>query len=123
MWISRNSWKATRRRGNGAIRRCLPRCFVRTAGTTTRRSRFNKEETNWTNAKANKLVRQAVATVDVAKRTELAHEAQAIQWKEGGYVIWGYGDSFYGAQNNVMGLVPRPGFAYGEYHFELLWLS
>ena len=51
---------------------------------------FNKEETNWTNPKANKLVQKAVATVDDAKRKELAHEAQTIEWNEGGYVIWGF---------------------------------
>ena len=84
---------------------------------------FNKEETNWTNAKANKLVRQAVATVDVAKRTELAHEAQAIQWKEGGYVIWGFQQRLDGLSKSVQGLKASPINPLGWYGFKDAWLS
>jgi peptide/nickel transport system substrate-binding protein len=84
---------------------------------------FNKEETNWTNAKANKLVRQAVATVDQAKRKELAHEAQAIQWKEGGYVIWGFQQRLDGLSKNVQGLKASPINPLGWYGFKDAWLS
>jgi peptide/nickel transport system substrate-binding protein len=84
---------------------------------------FNKEETNWTNAKANKLVQQAVATVDEAKRKELAHEAQAIQWKEGGYIIWGFQQRLDGVSKSVQGLKPSPINPLGWYGFKDAWLS
>ncbi|MDX6563782.1 MAG: peptide/nickel transport system substrate-binding protein [Gaiellales bacterium] len=84
---------------------------------------FNKEETNWTNAKANKLVQQAVATVDDAKRTDLAHQAQAIQWKEGGYIIWGFQQRLDGVSKSVQGLKPSPINPLGWYGFKDAWLS
>jgi peptide/nickel transport system substrate-binding protein len=84
---------------------------------------FNKEETNWTNARANKLVQQAVATVDLAKRTELAHEAQAIEWNQGGYVIWGFQQRLDGLSKNVQGLLASPINPLGWYGFKDAWLS
>jgi peptide/nickel transport system substrate-binding protein len=51
---------------------------------------YNKEETNWTNDKANRasrLVSQAAATGDLARRKVLASQAQRLHWEDGGYII------------------------------------
>jgi peptide/nickel transport system substrate-binding protein len=48
-------------------------------------SPFN--ETHFNNAKYKNLYAQGLATLDVSKRTEIAHEMQMIDYNEGGYII------------------------------------
>jgi peptide/nickel transport system substrate-binding protein len=44
-------------------------------------------ETHFDNPRYNKLYAEGIATTDVAKRTEIAHEMQMIDYTEGGYII------------------------------------
>jgi peptide/nickel transport system substrate-binding protein len=45
------------------------------------------DETHFNNAKFNSLYKQALATLDPAKRTDIAHEMQMIEFNEGGNII------------------------------------
>ena len=80
-------------------------------------------ETAWKRPDWDQRFKDAAGTLDEAARNEIYYALQEELWNEGGYIIYGYGDTPYGAANNLMGLIPRPGFQYGEYHFELLWLA
>jgi peptide/nickel transport system substrate-binding protein len=45
------------------------------------------DESHFHNARFNSLYTQAIGTLDVAKRTEIAHEMQMIEFNEGGNII------------------------------------
>ena len=80
-------------------------------------------ETAWKRPDWDKRFKDAAGTLDEAGRNEIYWALQEELYNEGGYIIYNFGDTPYAAQTNVMGLIPRPGFVYGEYHFELLWLA
>lgn len=46
-------------------------------------------ETHWRDAKSDRIVAQAMAESDEAKAAELWHQAQEIQFNDGGYIWWG----------------------------------
>ena len=55
------------------------------------------------------LYQQAVAATDAAKRTELIHEMQKLEYENGGYIIPFYGDLVDAASTKVKGLLPSKG--------------
>jgi peptide/nickel transport system substrate-binding protein len=80
-------------------------------------------ETHWNNAQWTKLYNQALATVDDAKRKELAYELQQILWNEGGYVYWGDFPLIDGLAPSLQGVVPNSGGPLGNGEFQDWWLS
>jgi peptide/nickel transport system substrate-binding protein len=71
-----------------------------------------------------KLNNQALATLDVAKRTEIAHEMQMIEHNSGGYIIPLFVPLFEGYAPNVQGAVPsKTGGSFNLGDFEHMWLS
>lgn len=74
-------------------------------------------ETHWDNAKHRDLVNQAAKELDAAKRTELLHQAQEIEWNEGGLIIWGFRQQVDGYGQNVQGLEPSKYLPLGSYMF------
>jgi peptide/nickel transport system substrate-binding protein len=81
-------------------------------------------ETHFDNPAYNKLYAEAIATVDQAKRTELAHEMQVIEYNEGGYIIPFFPGVIDGYGPNVHGLVPsKGGLSLNGYNFTNVWLS
>jgi peptide/nickel transport system substrate-binding protein len=81
-------------------------------------------ETHFRNPAYNKLYAEAIATVDQAKRTELAHEMQRIEYDEGGYIIPFFPGVFDGYGPNVHGLEPsKGGLSLNGYDFTNIWLS
>jgi peptide/nickel transport system substrate-binding protein len=72
-------------------------------------SPFN--ETHWamgtdpTSAKFKSLIAQARAQVDQAKRTALIHEAQTLEYNEGGYIIQ-YFSNYIGAYSSKLAGIP-----------------
>jgi len=71
-----------------------------------------------------KLYNQALATLDVAKRTEIAHEMQMIDYNSGGYIIPLFVPLFEGYAPNVQGAVPsKTGGSFNLGDFEHMWLS
>jgi peptide/nickel transport system substrate-binding protein len=71
-----------------------------------------------------KLYNQALATLDVAKRTEIAHEMQMIDYSRGGYIIPLFVPLFEGYAPNLQGAVPsKTGGSFNLGDFEHMWLS
>jgi peptide/nickel transport system substrate-binding protein len=86
-------------------------------------STYNKDETNWKNARASALVARAAGTTNPAQRKRLAVEAQRIAWNEGGYIIWGFAQRLDAIRKNVHGIVPSAVNQLGWYGFDGAWLS
>jgi peptide/nickel transport system substrate-binding protein len=81
-------------------------------------------ECHFGNPAYNKLYAEAIATIDNAKRQELAHEMQLIDYTEGGYIIPFFPPVIDGYGANVNGLVPtKGGLSLNGYDFKQLWLS
>lgn len=74
-------------------------------------------ETHWDNEKHRDLVNRAAKELDEAKRIELLHEAQEIEWNEGGLIIWGFRQQVDGYGSNVQGLEPSKYLPLGGYRF------
>jgi peptide/nickel transport system substrate-binding protein len=85
-------------------------------------SPFN--ETHWDDPAYNKLYSQAIATVDPAARTAIAHEMQAIDHSIGGYIIPYFPPTIDGYRKNVNGVAPtKVGLSLGAYNFKAMWLA
>jgi peptide/nickel transport system substrate-binding protein len=92
------------------------------AQATLPNSPFN--ETHWDDPAYIKLYNQAVATVDPAARTAIAHEMQAIDHSIGGYIIPYFPPTIDGYAKNVKGVVPtKAGLSLGSYNFKAMWLA
>jgi peptide/nickel transport system substrate-binding protein len=71
-------------------------------------------ETHWppksgTGSNFISLYNQALATTDPAKRTEIEHEMQKLEYDNGGYIIPFFGDLIDGYSDKVKGLKPSKG--------------
>lgn len=85
-------------------------------------SPFN--ETHWNNERYNKLYDEAQATLDPAKRCEILHEMQRLDFEEGGYIIASYNKSVDLMASNVSGFLPAAtGIALGNFGFADAWLA
>jgi peptide/nickel transport system substrate-binding protein len=81
-------------------------------------------ETHFDNPAYVALYKQAIATVDPAKRTQLAQDMQHIDYTQGGYIIPFFPPVIDGYGTNVNGLVPsKGGLSLNAYDFKRLWLS
>jgi peptide/nickel transport system substrate-binding protein len=85
-------------------------------------SPFN--ETHFADPQYIKLYGQALATLDVSKRTQISHEMQMIDYNRGGYIIPLFVPLFDGYASNVHGAVPsRTGGSFNLADFEHMWLA
>jgi peptide/nickel transport system substrate-binding protein len=85
-------------------------------------SPFN--ETHWDDKAYNKLYSRAIATVDPAARTAIAHEMQAIDHSIGGYIIPYFPPTIDGYGKRVHGVAPtKVGLSLGAYNFKAMWLA
>jgi peptide/nickel transport system substrate-binding protein len=81
-------------------------------------------ETHFANPKYISLYNQALATLDVPTRTEIAHEMQMIDYNEGGYIIPFFPPVIDGYSPNVNGILQsKTGSSFNNWDFEHLWLS
>ena len=74
-------------------------------------------ETHWDNQEHRDLVNAAAKEVDEAKRAELVHDAQEIEYNEGGLIIWGFRNQIDAHASNVQGLEPSKYLPLGNYKF------
>ncbi|SEC71447.1 peptide/nickel transport system substrate-binding protein [Nocardioides exalbidus] len=74
-------------------------------------------ETHWDNADHRDLVNAAAKEVDEAKRATLLHDAQEIEYDEGGYIIWGFRQQVDAYGSTVQGLEPSKYLPLGNYNF------
>jgi peptide/nickel transport system substrate-binding protein len=65
-------------------------------------SPFN--ETHWNNPQFKKLIAQARAETDTSKRYDLIHQAQTIEYNEGGYIIAFFPNFTAGASSKIGGI-------------------
>jgi peptide/nickel transport system substrate-binding protein len=80
-------------------------------------SPFN--ETHWNDPEFVKLIEQARAELDEGKRTELLHEAQAIEHERGGYIVWSFSNQVDAYNAKVGGFQPaKSGAPLTNYSFE-----
>ena len=59
----------------------------------------------------------AAQELDETKRGELLHDAQEIEYNEGGLIIWGFRQNVDGYGANVKGLEPSKYLPLGSYKF------
>jgi peptide/nickel transport system substrate-binding protein len=77
-------------------------------------SPFN--ETHWNDPKFLDLIQQARAEVDDAKRGDILHEAQTMQYEEGGYIVQYFSNIIDAYNAKVGGFVEaKCGFPFGNY--------
>jgi peptide/nickel transport system substrate-binding protein len=74
-------------------------------------------ETHWDNEEHRDLVNAAARELDETKRADLLHQAQEIEYEEGGLIIWGFRQQVDGYANGVQGLEPHRYLPMGGYHF------
>jgi peptide/nickel transport system substrate-binding protein len=80
-------------------------------------SPFN--ETHWGKGKFEDLIRQARGEVDDTKRAEILHEAQQMQYEEGGYIIPYFSNIIDAYSAKVTGFSEaKSGFPFGNYWFK-----
>ncbi len=83
-------------------------------------SPFN--ECHFDNPRYVSLYQEALRTVDRAKRTDIAHEMQRIDYDQGGYIIPYFPPVIDGHRSDIHGLVPsRVGVSLGNYDFSEVW--
>jgi len=81
-------------------------------------------ETHFDNPRYNALYQQALSTLDEAKRTEIAHEMQMIDYTEGGYIIPFFPPVIDGYGANVQGVVrSKVGSSFNDWDFRSMWLT
>ena len=74
-------------------------------------------ETHWDNEEHRNLVNAAAKELDEAKRADLLHQAQEIEYNEGGLIVWGFRQQVDGYGANVQGLEPSKYLPLGSYKF------
>lgn len=80
-------------------------------------SPFN--ETHWADPTFIKLIGQARAELDTAKRTQILHQAQEIEYKTGGYIIPYFTNQIDAHSAKLTGFIPpKSGFPLGNYWFK-----
>jgi peptide/nickel transport system substrate-binding protein len=85
-------------------------------------SPFN--ECHFDNPKYISLYNQALATLDVSKRNEIAAEMQMIDYNEGGYIIPFFPAVIDGYTPKVNGILQsKTGSSFNNWDFEHLWMS
>ncbi len=81
-------------------------------------------ETHWNDPQYTSLYNQAVATLDEAKRTQLCHEMQMIDYDQGGYIIPFFIPIIDGYRPNVGGAIAGiAGQSFNNYDFKHMWLT
>jgi len=80
-------------------------------------SPFN--ETHWKDPKFIDLIQQARAEVDEGKRADILHEAQTMQYEQGGYIIQYFSNIIDAHSAKLGGFVEaKCGFPFGNYWFK-----
>jgi peptide/nickel transport system substrate-binding protein len=70
------------------------------------------------------LYRQALATTDKAKQTEICHQMQQIYYNYSGYVIPNFQPQIVGSTAKVQGIPPSPvGESFNNFEFRNMWFS
>jgi peptide/nickel transport system substrate-binding protein len=74
-------------------------------------------ETHWDNEEHRDLVNAAAKELDETKRADLLHQAQEIEYNEGGLIVWGFRQQVDGYGASVQGLEASKYLPLGSYKF------
>jgi peptide/nickel transport system substrate-binding protein len=87
-------------------------------------------ETHWPDTADQKflsLYKQALQTIDQAKRFQIIHEMQKLEYDNGGYIIWGfstlldgYSAKVQGFKTGDKGVLPLNAFGHG---YRTIWFA
>jgi peptide/nickel transport system substrate-binding protein len=87
-------------------------------------------ETHWPDPARKKflaLYKQALGTVNTAKRTAITHEMQRLEYQFGGYIVWGfstlldgYSTKLQGLKTGDKGVLPLNAFGHG---YRTIWFA
>jgi peptide/nickel transport system substrate-binding protein len=81
-------------------------------------------ETHYDNPRYSALYEQALATLDDAKRAEIVHEMQKIDWDDGGYIIPFFPPTIDAYSSKVHGLKEgKTGVPFNQHNYKKVWLS
>lgn len=81
-------------------------------------------ETHYDNPRYNQLYNEALGTIDVARRTELIHEMQLIDYHSGSLLIPFFAPQFDGVGKKVHGVVPNQvGIPLDNYNSGAFWIE
>ncbi len=80
-------------------------------------------ETHFDNAKFAGLIAAAQKETDETKRNTLLHDAQEIEYNEGGYIIWGFRNQIDSVSSKVQGLKSSVYQPLGSYNFKTASVS
>jgi peptide/nickel transport system substrate-binding protein len=80
-------------------------------------------ETHFDNPKFAGLIASAQREIDETKRNQLLHDAQEIEYNEGGYIIWGFRTQVDAVAQKVSGLKSSVYQPLGSYNFKTVSLS
>jgi peptide/nickel transport system substrate-binding protein len=78
-------------------------------------------ESAWKSKQLDGLYARAVGATDEAARKTALHDAQRLQYEQGGYVLWGMADGLDIARPAIRDLPTLPG--YGRVFLERVWLD
>src|SRR4051812_49287919 len=80
-------------------------------------------ETHFDNPKFAGLIQAAQKETDESKRNTLLHDAQEIEYNEGGYIIWGFRNQIDAVSSKVQGLKSSIYQPLGSYNFKTASVS
>jgi len=81
-------------------------------------------ECHFANTRYFDLYAEALRTIDDAKRTEIAHEMQTIEWNEDGYIIPYFAPVIDAHSKKVHGAVTtRTALSFNDFDFTRIWMS
>jgi len=80
-------------------------------------------ETHFDNPKFAGLIQAAQKETDESKRNTLLHDAQEIEYNEGGYIIWGFRNQIDAVSSKVQGLKSSIYQPLGSYNFKTASIS
>lgn len=96
--------------------------FPQVAQSTLPSSPYN--ETHFDDATYKRLYASAISEVDPAKRAEISHEMQMIDYERGGYIIPYFAPVIDAHGKHVQGIVPsRTGLSLANFNFAPVWLT
>lgn len=78
-------------------------------------------KTNFADPRFGDLFRKAMGEPDLARRSALVHQAQRVQYDEGGLLIWGFVNVLDGAAPHVGGITPERSH-FPTWRFDRLWV-
>jgi len=77
---------------------------------------------HWNDERFTELYRKAISTSDAATRCSLINQMQAVEYEEGGNILWGFANTLNAYSKKVQGLVPYT-IDSPFYHLRKLWIS